>query len=70
VHTATMTGVMSRRTRALLSSAIVAIMEGRLRFRRHGQVWKAEGEGSIKMLEDPRWRRSPARLPSDRSTRP
>jgi hypothetical protein len=57
VHTSLRTGEMSQRTRTLLSWAILAIMEGKLRFRRHRQVWKAEGDGAMKMLEDPRWRR-------------
>jgi hypothetical protein len=42
VHQAKRTGMMSQRTRLLLSWAIVAIMEGRLCFRRRGQVWDIE----------------------------
>ena len=63
-----MRGEMSRRTRTLLSWAIIAISDGRLRFRRHGQVWQAEGEGVIRMLDDQRWRRSAARSPVDRKS--
>jgi hypothetical protein len=70
VHQAKRTGEMSRRTRTLLSWAIIAIMEGRLRFRRHGQVWQAEGEGAIRMLDDQRWRRSAARSLVDRKSAP
>jgi hypothetical protein len=70
LHTSLMTGEMSQRTQRLLSSAIIAITEGRLRFRRHGQVWQAEGEGVIKMLDDRRWRRSVARSPVDRKSAP
>jgi hypothetical protein len=40
VWDALMRGEMSQRTRTLLSGAIIAIMEGKLRFRRHGQVWQ------------------------------
>jgi hypothetical protein len=68
VWDALMRGEMSQRTRTLLSWAIIAITEGRLRFRRYGQKWKPEGE-DIKMLDDPRWRRS-ARLQADRKIRP
>jgi hypothetical protein len=70
VWDALMRGEMSRRTRTLLSLAIIAIMEGRLRFRRHGQAWQAKGEGAIKMLDDQRWRRSAARSPVDRKSTP
>jgi len=45
VHVAKRTGTMSQRTRALLSWAILAISEGRLRFRRVGQVWTWEACG-------------------------
>lgn len=58
LYQAMMRRVMSHRTRAKLTWAIQAILDGRLRFRRHGQVWQAEGEGAINMLDDQRWRRA------------
>jgi hypothetical protein len=42
---------MSRRAQDLLSPAIIAIMEGKLRFRRYGQHWKPEGEAAGRPLE-------------------
>jgi hypothetical protein len=43
VHTAKRTGAMSHRTRAKLTWAIEAILDGRLHFRRRGQIWEVEG---------------------------
>jgi len=42
-----MRGKVSDRTRATLSWAIVAIAEGRLHFRRHGQQWQLEAGGPL-----------------------
>jgi hypothetical protein len=42
-----MRGKVSDRTRAKLSQAIVSIAEGRLQFRRRGQVWEIEGSGHL-----------------------
>ena len=38
-----MKGSISDRTQAVLSWAIIAVREGRLRFHRSGQHWSAEG---------------------------
>jgi hypothetical protein len=46
-----MRGKISDRTRGKLSPAIVAIAEGRLRFRRRGQVWEIETIGAIWRIE-------------------
>jgi len=46
-----MRGSVSDRTQAVLSWAIIAIREGRLRFHRSGQRWSAEASGGLLCLD-------------------
>ena len=46
-------GSISDRTQVLLSWAIIAIREGRLRFHRSGQNWSAEASGALLCLGRP-----------------
>jgi len=48
-----MRGSISDRTQVVLSWAIIAIREGRLRFHRSGQHWSAEASGALLCLGRP-----------------
>ena len=48
-----MRGSISDRTQVVLSWAIIAIREGRLRFHRSGQNWSAEASGALLCLGRP-----------------